>query len=85
MPEISTGQALTGIVDIANYLVTNSIWKSIFARVTCLYDTAASSSVNDSFMDDPKIPICHSRNICRAISVSQNDYYGEISLPQFTF
>jgi hypothetical protein len=33
MPEIYTGHVLIGIVDIAKYLVTKSIWKSIFARV----------------------------------------------------
>jgi hypothetical protein len=33
MPEIYTGHVLIGIVDFAKYLVTKSIWKSIFARV----------------------------------------------------
>jgi hypothetical protein len=38
MPEIYTGQMLSGIVDIVRYLVTNSIRKSIYVRGTYIYD-----------------------------------------------
>lgn len=44
-----TGLVLTGIVGIAYYLVTDSIWKAIFVRGIYQSDSMAQAAVNDFF------------------------------------